>query len=37
MARKFDAIASRRAPIEARVMGKAPKGDGVPGGDALTQ
>ncbi len=37
MAGKFNAIAARRAPIEARVMGKAPKGEGVAGGDALTQ
>jgi hypothetical protein len=36
MAGKFNAIASRRAPIEARVMGKAPKGEGVTGRDALT-
>jgi transcriptional regulator with XRE-family HTH domain len=37
MAGKFNAIASRRAPIEARVMGKAPKGEGVAGGDRIPE
>ncbi len=36
MARKFDAIAARRAPIKPGIMGQAPKGEGMTGRDALT-
>jgi hypothetical protein len=37
MARKFNAIASRRAPIKPGIMGQAPKGEGMTGRDAFTQ
>lgn len=35
MARKFDAIAARRAPIKPGIMGQAPDGQGVARGQAF--